>query len=151
MGLIIAPDSAYGRELWKWDHPQGTSIGEGVHRVEGMRPRGFQAFPEMVYLVTQKNPWAYESAIAHDEQELRNLQSRGFVSGGLQDACDAYDDAQQALATAAAERNYRDRSMSDKAKAEIAAAESASATHLGEIPETPIRRGPGRPRKDSTQ
>ena len=48
---------------------------------------------------------------------------------------------------AAAHRNYEDRNMSDGARAHSNAVEQASSRHLGEIPETPIRRRRGRPTK----
>lgn len=140
MGLVITPDSTYGREAWKWEHTTGESIRHGAETIRGMRANGFQPYPAMFYLVTQKNPWVYESVIAADEAEARNLQSRGFVGGGLQAACDAYDAQQQDLAVAAAERAYSDRNMSDKAKAEVAAAEEAHAGHMGAMPERPKRK-----------
>ena len=46
----------------------------------------------------------------------------------------------------AAHRNYEDRNVSAKARAEIDSVEQASSTHLGEIPRTPIRKR-GRPAK----
>lgn len=150
MGLIITPDSAYGREQWRWEHSQAESITVGNHTVRGERAVGYQPYPAMFYLVTQKNPWAYEQAIAHDEHEARNLQSRGFVAGGVQAACAAFDAEQQEHAVLAAARNWEDRNLSEKARAEVDAAEQASARHLPAIPETPIKRSPGRPRKVET-
>ena len=147
MGLVITPDSAYGRELWKWEHHTGESVTVGNHTVSGMRANGYQPYPAMLYKVTEKNPWKWEERIAADEVEARNLQSRGFVAGGLQAACDAYEQDRQEVAVQAAARAYTDRNMSDKAKAEVEAAEQEHSGHMAEMPETPIKRSPGRPRK----
>lgn len=149
MGLIISPDSPYGRELWKWDHPKGMFIGEGAQRVEGQRARGYEPYPAMLYKVTKRlnaDQWQYEEETVHDQHEQRNLESRGFVAGGLAAACAAYEASQQELAVLAAARNYEDRNLSAKAKAERDAAEQASSSHLGAIPETPIKRRGRKPK-----
>jgi hypothetical protein len=116
-----------------------------------MRPNSYRPYPAMMYRATQKNPWVFEHEKVADENEQRNLESRGFVAGGKQAAADAFDAAQQNLAVMAAVRNYEDRNVSDKARAEINAAEQSSARHLGEIPATPIRRRRGRPTKSATE
>lgn len=145
MSMIIAPDTAYGKELWKWEHHEGEAH-PADSSIRGMRPSSFRTHPAMMYKATNKNPWVFESEIAADETQQRNLESRGFVAGGKQAAADAYDAHMQALATAAAHRNYEDRNISEKARAEVNAAEEASSTHLGEIPSTPIKKR-GRPVK----
>ena len=134
MSVLIAPDTPYGKELWRWDHHEGEAHPQDSS-IRGMRPSHFRQYPAMMYLVTQKNPWKYESVTAKSEVEQRNLESRGFVAGGLQAACDAFDAKMQNLAVVAAARNHEDRNMSEGAKAERDAIEQASSTHLGEIPE----------------
>jgi len=47
----------------------------------------------------------------------------------------------------AAARNYRDRNMSEKAKAESDAIQAETFGHVPSIPEQPIKRRPGRPAK----
>jgi hypothetical protein len=143
MSMLIAPETPYGKELWKWDHHEGETHPQD-NKIRGMRPREHRDYPKMLYKATQKNPWQFESHVVESEQEQRNLESRGFVAGGQGAAAEAFDQGQQALAVAAAVRNYEDRNLSEKAKAEIDAAESASARHLGEIPATPIKKR-GRP------
>lgn len=137
MSMLIAPDTPYGKELWKWDHLV-TETHPTDPRFKGMSNPGL--YPMMLYKATQKNPWKFENETVRDEHERRNLESRGFVSGGPQAAADAYDGAMQALATAAAHRNYEDRNMSERAKEHSDAVEQSSSRHLGEIPETPIKR-----------
>lgn len=144
MSVLIAPDTPYGKELWKWEHRQ-----DEVHpqdpTLRGMRPATPQAYPQMMYQATGKNPWTFDREIAADEREQRNLESRGFVAGGPGKAAEAFDGLVQAAAVAAAHRNYEDRNMSAAAKAHSEAVEQASSRHLGEIPETPIRRRGRRP------
>lgn len=139
MSMLIAPDTAYGKELWKWDHHEGEAHPSDAS-IRGMRPNGFRAFPAMLYRVTQTNPHKWESEVARDAVAQTALEQRGFVAGGLAAAAADYDRLQQSFAVAAAERNYADRRMSEAARAESDAAEQASSRHLGAIPETPIRR-----------
>jgi hypothetical protein len=139
MSVLIAPETPYGKELWKWEHHQGETHPTDP-TVRGMRPTHFQPYPAMLYRAVQKNPWRFEHEIAVDENAQRNLESRGFVAGGPAAAADAYDGAQQELAVMAAVRAAEDRKLSPAAQAEASAAEQASSTHLGEITERPTRR-----------
>ncbi len=139
MSVLIAPETVYGKELWKWDHHQGETHPNDP-TIKGMRPMTPQAHPAMMYKALQKNPWKFEGVIAADEVAQRNLESRGFVYGGQGVAAEAFDKTMQDNAMLAAARNYEDRNMSEKARAESNAAEQASSTHLPTIPETPIKR-----------
>ncbi len=146
MSMLIAPETPYGKELWKFDHHQGeTHPTDGS--IKGMRPTHFQSYPAAMYKVTQKNPWQFDYEEAADEVMQRNLESRGFMAGGKQAAVDDYDKAQQNLAVMAAVRNAEDRHMSPEALAESNTAEQASSRHLGEIPRTAIKKRVGRPAK----
>lgn len=139
MSMVVTPDTPYGKELWKWDHLESETHPSDP-TIRGMRPASFKAYPAMMYRVTQKNPYKWESESAADENAQRNLESRGFVAGGLQAAADAFDKSMADLARAAAERNFADRNMSEKARDEVNAAEQASSQHLGEIPAKPIKK-----------
>lgn len=146
MSMLIAPDTPYGRELWRWDHTVGTTHPTDP-KIKGMSNPG--PYPAMLYKATQKNPWKFEHETVRDEHEQRNLESRGFIAGGPQAAADAYDQVMVDLATAAAHRNYEDRNMSERAKAHSDAVEQSSSRHLGEIPAEPIKRrkrGPNKPK-----
>jgi hypothetical protein len=111
-------------------HPSDNSV-------VGMRPSSPQPYPEMLYLVTGKNPWTFTTKVVTSDVEARLAEGQGFVSGGPARAADAYDARQQDLATAAAHRNHDDRGISAAARAEVDAAEQASSRHLGEIPAKP--------------
>lgn len=145
MSMLIAPDTPYGKELWKWEHHEGEAHPTDSS-IRGMRPNGFRPYPAMLYRATQKNPWKFDQQMVRDEVAEGLAVGQGFVSGGQQAAADAFDARQQDLSLAAAHRNYEDRNISEKARAEVNAAEQASSTHLVEIKRTPIRKR-GRPAK----
>lgn len=151
MSMIIPAESAYGKEMWRFEHYDDETRGSGSAAdpiVRGLKPRQYKPYPARMYRMTQKNPWKWEAETASDENAQRNLESRGFVAGGLGAAALAFDASMQNLALAAAHRNYEDRNMSEQAKAESNEAEQASSKHLGEIPRTPIKKR-GRPAKQT--
>ena len=136
MPVVHVPESNFSIEMRKW---------EAHHTVYGPpgRPYAYAPYPTRMYKVARQADGArtFEAETANDEHEQRNLESRGFVVGGQQAALDAFDAQEQAVAVLAANRAYNDRNMSEKAQAEIAAAEaSAGARHLAEIPEKPKRK-----------
>ncbi len=148
-GVVHNPASPHSREMAKWE------MGYNPYGPPG-RPResvGYQHYPAMFYKMkrrTTNGDFITEHyQLADNETEARHLESQGYRMG--QTAAIAYvEGLEQAVAVAAAERNYQDRNASDKAKAEIAAAEAeAGAQHIGEIPEKPIRRrGPNKPKAE---
>ncbi len=100
-----------------------------------------------MYRITQRNPLRYDYAMAATDVERRALESTGHVWGGLGIAVEAYEKQQQEYAKLSAHRNYEDRNLSAKAKAEAENAEdNAGDEHLPAVPVTPIKRR-GRPRK----
>ena len=139
MSVLIAPDSPYGKEVWKWEHRE-DEVCPNDPMLRGMRPASKREYPALMYKATGKNPWTFEKARAADAVEQRNLESRGFVAGGPGAAAEAFDHLVQEAALAAAHRNYEDRNMSPAALAHSSTVEQASSRHLGEIPRAPIRR-----------
>ena len=146
-GVVYNPASPYAREMAKWE------MGYSPFGQPG-RPReqvGFQEYPAMFYLMKRKDTNGEFVVVnmqeAADETEARNLESRGYRQGRPA-AIEHVKALEQEIAVASAERNYRDRNMSDKAKAEAARADDASAQHVPDVPVTPIRPR-GRPRKDA--
>lgn len=58
MPMVITPDSALGRELWKWDHTtreiHPSDEDKPSHeQLRGMRPTEWQEFPQMLYIARQ--------------------------------------------------------------------------------------------------
>lgn len=138
-GVVHNPASRYAREMAKWE------MGYSPYGPPG-RPRetvGFQEYPALFYKMKRSSTngdFLVEDMVsAADEVAGRNLESRGYRCGRVA-AIEAVTEHEQELAVMAANRNYQDRNMSERAKAELAAAEAATSGHLAEVPATPIVR-----------
>lgn len=96
---------------------------------------------------------AEQAALAFNESTSRIVRDRAEEEQAVKDGWRTSPDAaleyrttlEEAVAEAAAERAYRDRTMSEAAKAEMAAAEADTHEHVLDVP-APKRR-PGRPHK----
>jgi len=158
MGMKIEEDSALGKEIAKWNAPK---------RAGGMRADGFEEFPKMLYRAQPNAQGAFmvfdmvgeRSTDANrveatrtfntgnclkvgNAQEERNAMSRGWRRS-VPDAMDHALQVQSDLSTAAAEANYAARSMSEKARRELDAANAETSEHVADV-----KRGPGRPRRE---
>jgi hypothetical protein len=144
--LQVGQNTAYARELVKWE-ANFTQYGPPG------RPFVHRDYPARMYKPSrspQGGPPLFEGADAADEHERASLERLGFVYGGQGAALAALEAREFEIAELAANRNYNDQAMSAKARAEVEPLERSTIQHLAEIPETPIRRGPGRPRKDDS-
>jgi len=138
LSILHSPDSDYARERAKWEcYPTVYS------QTPGRNPSMFTEYPLMIYRAKRPPQGGREPIIEHvivdNEQEERNMASRGFVRGP-DHAVEALEASERELARAAAERAYSDQRMSDRAQDEAAKADAQTISHLGEILETPIRR-----------
>ena len=171
MPQLHNPESEFVKEMAKWEQrPSEYTVGG----LRPGRPFTGEIYPRMMYMAHQgsngkwavsgeqpsrflfpdDNSWdrACQEAIrfsescqriVYDESEYRKARDDGWRDNPTE-AMEFRDSLEKAISTAAAERNYRDRNMSENAKAEVAAAEAEHFGHLPEIPEKPKR---GRPRK----
>lgn len=138
-GIVHNPAAPYAREMAKWE------MGYSPYGPPG-RPRetvGYQPFPALFYKM-KRSPTNGDFIVEHyqeakDEAEARNLESQGYRLGQVA-AIEYVTSLEQAVAVAAAERAFSERSMSDKARAEAQKADDATGAHLPEVPVTPIRR-----------
>ena len=146
-GVVHNPASPFSREMAKWE------MGYSVYGPPG-RPReqvGHQDWPAMFYKMKRKSTNGdfvvehYQEAA--DEVEASRLESIGYRKGQVA-AIEYVKSLEQMVAVAAAERAYQDRNMSEKAKAEVEKVEASTIQHVAVIPETPIKRKRGRPRKE---
>jgi len=103
-------------------------------------PYVYREYPRMLYRgVTRTSGLVeVEQKIITSDTDQAVAQGAGWVAHPQQ-AITAETQRQEAPGIAAAERAYRDRAMSAAAQAEAAAADGASAKHLGAIPERPKR------------
>lgn len=143
MAVVITPESELGKEMSRWE-----------------RPYVYSAFPKMLYMAHRRADGVVSVGEPNDdsftrgcqrtvasEQEMQQALEEGWRKTP-QEALERHEGKSKAIADAAAHRNYEDRNMSDAAKEEAEELdEEAGMEHVPEIPETPIRRGPGRPPK----
>jgi hypothetical protein len=166
-GIVVVPGSNYAKEMAKWEQfpsKYGDSPGN---------PYAYRPFPKMVYkadlyqgkvvcLAPPPNPAEFSNPsdcqraeehalrftqkcqlIVRDERELQVA----FESGYRESPAEAVECLQGRVrreADAAAERNWQDRNMGEKAKeeakAEVARAFTEEGRHAAEVPEKPIKR-----------
>lgn len=88
-----------------------------------------------------------QKTVANEAEHKKALESGEGWRDDPKAAMEFREALEKAVGDAAAERNWRDRNMGEKAKAESAAAEAEHFGHLPEIPEQPVKRR-GRPRKN---
>lgn len=142
MSVVVLEGTPHAHEMWKWEHFEdevNPTTGE-----RGKRSRVFKAFPMAMYRCLKGGTVPeFECLTVASESERDNYASMGYVDN-QPDALHRYERDKTELAILAANRAYNDQNMSDAAKAEVAAVESQSSTHLAEIPEQKRR---GRPRK----
>ena len=142
--ILWSPDSDYAKERRKWE-AQHTQFGAPG------RPFVYAEYPLMLYRAKRRPEGGKDPILEHvtveDDQQERNMQSRGWVRGP-DNAIKALEETERGLAQAAAERAYQDKRLSERAQAEAAAVDEATISHLGEIPHVPIKRR-GRPVKVS--
>ena len=144
--ILWSPDSDYAKERRKWE-AQHTQFGAPG------RPFVYAEYPLMLYRAKRRPEGGKDPILEHftveDDQQERNMQSRGWVRGP-DNAIKALEETERGLAQAAAERAYQDTRLSERAQAEATAVDETTIQHLGEIPETPIHKKgwpKGKPRK----
>lgn len=133
--IAIGQTSEYAKELCKH---------EALHTKYGPpgRPYVHAEFPKRLYKAVRGDKGIeFEGFTVHNDDEQRNMQSRGYALS-QPDALDALHREQTEHGKLAAERNYEiDRGrLSERAAAEVRAAEAAHSGHLPEVPEKPIRK-----------
>ena len=172
-GIVVVPGSNYAKVMEKFEQfPSKYGSNPG-------NPYTYRPFPKMVYraevwqgkpvcMAAPPDPMAFpnpndfhraeESSrrfsercqrIVKDESEYQIAMENGFrESPG--EAVEYLEARQRAESNAAAERNYADRNMSEKAKVEateeVKRIFSEEGRHAGEVPEKPRKRR-GRPPK----
>lgn len=141
--IVIPQNTAYAVEMRRHEatHTQFGAPG---------RPYEYREFPKRIYRAVraEEGGVVYEGFTVNDEDEQRNMQSRGYALTQA-DAKAALEREQTEHGKLAAEREYfiQHGRVSPRAVEEVRAAEAEhGARHLPEVPEKPIRRR-GRPAK----
>jgi hypothetical protein len=167
---LVNTESEEAKEMRKWEAGYTEWGAPG-------RPYVYQEYPKMLYkarrfrgageyMVFKDIPeyeapgwgradaenWSRQNyCIVRDAQEYARMRSQGWSDTQEQAIarCHALD---KEISTAAAERAYQDRNMSEPAKREIAAAEEAAdGRHLAEVERTPVRKKRPYNRKPKTE
>ena len=105
------------------------------------KPFQYEPFPRMLVRGIAVTP-GWESCIVANEREEQDKLADGWQSS-LTHVNEHKEKLAADVGVAAAERAAADRKLSDMAQAEAAKADAASdGQHLGEIPETPLKKKP---------
>lgn len=151
MGIQRSQEDAWTKEMAKWEQRDVLVSGTFVQAIPyvngGRKDAPFAEYPKMLYKAESADggPRISATHIVNDEGGERIAVGQGW-SVTQEDAIDAVGARQLELAKAAANRKYNEKWMSDAAKEEAAKVDEATMEHLAEIPETPIKRGRGRPK-----
>lgn len=137
--IEIPQSTEYAKEMRRW---------EALHTRYGPpgRPYQFVEYPKTLYKVAHVHGEGLkitEQSVVNDADQERNLNSRGFYP--LAEAGRRAEQEQTEHGRLAAEREWQIQHgrLSERATAEVRAAEAEhGATHLPDVPETPIRRRP---------
>lgn len=170
MGVVRTGESEYDKELAKWNTPKrdGGYGPDGYEHFPLMLSKAQKQLNGQ-YAVHQMPPsrysflpgpqgdgeWTQAIVMAEEftrrcQRTVRNQQEydRALTDGwvyGQDKALEAAQGFEKDIADAAAMRAWSDRNMGDVARREAAAADAATSEHL---PELPVKRGRGRPKKD---
>jgi hypothetical protein len=166
MPVVINPASEYAKEIRKHEqHPTRFALDEDGNMRPG-NPYVFRPYPRMLYkaqrqpngqpacLMPQPDSFAFEKmdqyerailqvetfnkacqTIVPSEEAERVAQGQGW-SLTPQAALERYEQEQQAHAQAAAEAAHAAQRMSEKARAELAAADAATHEHVTDVVKT---------------
>lgn len=130
--------------------PQGTPYAEEMRKHEAHytvfgapgRPYVYQEFPKRLYkAVSGAHGVTYQGFTVQTEEEQRNMQSRGYAPS-QPEALAALEQEQLEHGKLAAERNWEiaHGRISERAAAEVRAAEAEHTGHLPEVVAKPVRK-----------
>jgi hypothetical protein len=143
MPILHSPESAYAQEAAKWEmFPNQYSPTPG-------RPFVQQDYPKMLHMgghdVNGRRAITHHVVVGSPREEQEQIARGYFVR--QEDAIARVEQQDLEIATAAAEENFRVQRMGELARREATAVIDAAGEHLPTMPETPIRRVAGWPRK----
>lgn len=151
MGIQRSQEDSWTKEMAKWEQRPvlvgGTYIEPVPFEDGGRGGAPHQEYPKMLYRGESADGGPRISAhkIVHDSNQEAVACGQGW-SVTQEGALSGVAAHELEMAKLAANRAHQDRWMSQKAKDEAQAVDEQTMQHLPEIPETPIRRGPGRPK-----
>lgn len=178
MPILPNPQSEYSKEMARWEQrPSEYTIGSQpgnpfrfqffpamvykADRLPGSGKWACSAPAPSRFAFTNDNEWARacqeadaftvscQKIVNNEEEHKRALESGEGWRNSPKEALEWRERLEKQIGDAAAERNFRDRNMSEKALAEVEKAEAEHFGHLPEIPEQPRRRRGRSPKSES--
>ena len=150
--IILPPGSDEWVERSKWQRHFGLDGTRPIPVSEGGRGEFvYEEFPKMIYKGGRigGRPAIVETRTVHDRDDEQRALDEGFRVSQVEAL--AYLDAQELeFAKLSANQNYHAQRMSEKAQAELETFNQGRALHQPVMPEQPIKRRPGRPKKAAT-
>ena len=149
MPVVVSPDSELGKELAKWNRPYVYRPFPKMLYMARKRPDGIVSIQETDDRIFGTTPGAADAftatcqKIVKDESEMQRALEAGWRESQAE-ALEHHEKREQYKGNVAAHRLYEDRNMSEAARAEAAAVDASTEEH---VPEIPVKRKPGRPRK----
>lgn len=150
--IILPPGSDEWVERSKWQRHIGLDGTRPIPVSQGGRGEFvYEEFPKMLYKAGRVNgrPTIIGNLLVADRDDERKALDEGFRVG--QDkALEALEAQDLEFAKLSANQNFHAQRMSEKAQAELETFNAGRATHQPVMPEQPIKRRPGRPKKTAT-
>ena len=150
--VILPPGSDEWVERSKWQRSYGLDGTRPIPVSEGGRgDYAYEPFPKAVYKAGRINgrPAIVEKRLVGDRDEMDRARDEGFQDG-QHAAMQAFEAQELEFAKLSANQNFHAQRMSEKAQAELETFNAGRATHQPNMPEQPIKRRPGRPKKAAT-
>ena len=146
MGIQRSQEDSWTKEMAKWEQRPVLVAGTFIQPIPmdqgGHANLLFHEYPKRLYKAEAADGGPQivdDNKTVHDEGQERVAIGQGWCVS-QEDAIAAVHARHVDLGKLAANRNYNDRLMSDKARAESQAVEETSSVHLPVIPVTPIRK-----------
>lgn len=142
MGIIYTDESAYIKELAKWEQHRGK-----ITEAPG-NPYVFRPFPKCLYravkLETGKvvsyetdlrtgQPYPGTMRIVGSDDEMLKAKGEGWIEGSPADAVAAFEQREQEIGRAAAEAIAAAQRMSERARKEFDAAQAVDMEHVTDV------------------
>ena len=142
MGLQWTQESEYVKELAKHEQ-RPTSLVPAEMLIALGKPLSppYQEYPKALYRAKDATggPAINGFMLARDESHERLLKGQGW-SASQEAAIETVHAEKQLFAQLDAERQFAERRMGEKARAEARAVDDSTPAHVPEIPRTPIKR-----------
>lgn len=143
MGVQYTPESGHAKEMAKYEQRPTPEVPSPLTRAQGGNyPYQYEEFPKMLFRA-ERRPTGPPKIAGYIEAGNEHEQDRYLGEGWSktqEDALAAIAREDTMIAELAANRAFNERTMGERARAEAAAADEATAKHLPSVPETPIRR-----------